>query len=447
MKFRTISFVILLSCLIILPCLGSSLTSTIISSHGTIVHGSSPWLHVDGRYIKNEYDRTVHLTGVHWADLVDDPFFYYGPGLVNWRSDLHIRTGVAKEIGANHIRYSVHLQKFINPYIYTGEHEFDNYGNLMDQAVQELVNYEMYGYFVLHHGSSGADSFMRALLDNTPWTFIAKDYKNVEVGRYESPAVRDDWMAWCEQLAYHYKDTPNVFGYQIWAEPGWAGYEKTEANYVTLFRKWWQFNLETAQAIHRGNPRAIVIVMSPGYYWNHYMSPNQWDGRNGPDYGPLPEPNIIYGVQKYESEDWRVGSLQKAYSQAYEDWFNGLGTLEDARAKQEQWYLEYCFNFAIEHQVPVMNNEFAYSDDLAWNYKDNVNWAWCPEQAQGFYDIWIKYQQGWTQHRWQVGSEYSGGSGSSWGFFASMDTPNIGDYELAPSGQLMSQNFSPLPST
>ena len=397
-----------------------------------------PWLHTDGMYIKNEENQIVHLTGVHWADLVDKPHFYYGPGLINWRSDLNIRTSVAKEMGANHIRYSIHLEKFVNP---TESNVFSEYATWMDRAVQELLNHNMYGYFVLHYGSSYVDDFMRALLDNSPWTFTTTTGET-----YYTPHVRDTWMEWCEQLASHYANIPNVFGYQIWAEPAWAGYERTQENYEILFKEWWQFNLETAQAIHRGNAKAIVIVMSPGYYWTGYMTPNQWDGRNGEDYGPLPEPNIVYAVQKYESEDWRGSTwAQKNYAQAYEDWYNGEGTLENARALQEQWYIEYCFDFAEEFQVPVMNTEFAYCDDLQYNYKDGVPWQWQPEQAQGFYDIWKKYSQHWTQHRWQIGQEY--GSGSPWGFFASTDDPNVGDYELAPSGQLMSQNFSPLPTS
>lgn len=443
-KYTHVLLFVLLSCLIIFPCFAS--VSTIISSTGTIRYPSVPWLHTDGMYIKNEENQNVHLTGVHWADLVDKPFFYYGPGVVNWRSDLAIRTGIAKEMGANHIRYSIHLQKFINPYTYTGDHEFDEYVDWMDDAVQELINNNLYGYFCIHHGSSSADDFMRALLDNSEWTFNALKYDLTVQGTYYTPHVRDTWMDWCEQLASYYINIPNVFGYQIWAEPAWAGYERTQENYEILFKEWWQFNRETAQAIHRGNPKAIVIVMSPGYYWTGYMTPNQWDGRNGEGYGPLPEPNIVYAVQKYESEDWRGSTwAQKNYAQAYEDWYNGIGTLEYARELQEAWYQEYCFDFAEEFQVPVINTEFAYCDDLLWNYKDDVDWAWQAEQAQGFYDIWADYSQGWTQHRWQIGSEYGGGS--PWGFFASTDDPDVGDYELAPSGQLMSQNFSPLPTS
>lgn len=392
-----------------------------------------PKLKVAGRYVQNAIGQQVQLTGVHWPDLVDKPKFYYGPGdgaLNNWKVDLAIRTAVAKTLGANHIRYSIHLEKFINPYIYTGTREFDNYANVMDEAVQQLINQDLYGYFVLHYGSSQADPFMRALLDNSPYTFIARDYTGAEVGRYESSAVRADWLVWCEQLAAHYADIPNVLGYQIWAEPAWAGYERTASNYENyLFPAWWQFNLETARAIHRGNPYALVVVMSPGYYWVNYMSPNQWDGRI------LPEPNIIYGVQKYESEDWRGGSLQKAYDQAYQDWFNGVGTLEDARAKQEQWYLNYLLNFAVNNDVPVMNNEMAYPYDLVYNYKDGRAWPYCSEQAQGFYDIWKKYLQGWTQHRWATRKN------GNWGFFENMDVTEVGDYVLTPSAELMSLNF------
>jgi len=443
MKFTPILLLVLLSCLIILPCIAS--VSTVIPSTGTIRYNTLSWLHTDGMYIKNEENQTIQLTGVHWADLVDKPNFYYGPGIDNWIDNLGIRTAIAKEMGANHIRYSIHLQGFVNPYVYTGEHVYAEYVNEMDEAVQEIVENGMYGYFVLHYGSSAADDFMRALLDNTPWTFNALNYDGTVQGTYYSAAVRDDWMLWCEQLAAHYAGTSNVFGFQIWAEPAWAGYEETGENYEILFKKWWQFNLESAQAIHRGNPNAIVVVMSPGYYWSNYMSPNQWDGRWGENYGTLPEDNIMYGVQKYESEDWRGGANQKAYSEAYANWYNGTGTLEYAQDLQEQWYLEYCFNFAETFQVPVINTEFAYCDDLLWNYKDNVDWSWQPEQVQAFYDIWAKYSQGWTQHRWQIGQEYGGGS--PWGFFASMDTPNVGDYELAPSGQLMTQNFSPLPAS
>jgi hypothetical protein len=441
MKFTPILLVVLISCLIILPCIAS--VSTVIPSMGTIRYSNMSWLHTDGIYIKNEENQTVHLTGVHWADLVDKPRFDAGPGMENWVDNLSIRTAVAKEMGANHIRYSIGLQWFANPYIYsTPNRIYDVYVKEMDEAVQELVNHDLYGYFVLHYGSSYHDAFMRALLDNTEWTFNAVGYDGVTYGTYYTLHVRDDWMLWCEQLAAHYAAIPNVFGYQIWAEPAWAGYERTADNYEILFREWWQFNLETVQAIHRGNPSAIVTVMSPGYYWVNYMSPNQWDGRHG--FGPLPEPNIMYGIQKYESEDFRGGASQKAYSQAYKDWYDGVGTLENALALQEKWYKEYCFDFAEAFQVPVINTEMAYIDDLLWNYKDNVDWAWQPEQAQGFYSIWAKYSQGWTQHRWQIGTEYGGGS--AWGFFASVDEPNVGDYELAPSGQLMSQNFSPLPT-
>jgi hypothetical protein len=402
-----------------------------------------PRLHTDGMLVKDELGRTVDLTGVHWADLVDKGFFYCGPGVVNWRSDMHIRTGVAKEMGANHIRYSIALERYANAFTYTGDHVFDEYVSWMDKAVNELVNYGMYGYFVLHYGSSGHDDFMRALLDNTEWTFRALRYDGTVQGTYYTPHVRDTWMLWCEQLAAHYAVIPNVFGFQIWAEPAWAGYERTQANYEILFKKWRQFNLETVWAMRRGNPSAIVIVMSPGYYWVTYMSPNQWDGRNG--IGILPEPNIMYGVQKYESEDHRGGAMQKAYSEAYENWYNGVEgtTLEKARELQEAWYKAYCFNFAESFQVPLINTEMAYCDDLKYNYKDGIPWPWQPEQAQGFYDIWKKYSQNWTQHRWQIGSEYGGGS--AWGFFASVDTPNVGDYTLAPSGELMRQNFSLLP--
>jgi hypothetical protein len=396
---------------------------------------------VNGTRFENSTGDTYQLAGVHWADLADDNKFYYGPWVEDWVVDVDNRTAVAKAIGANHIRLSIQLEGWANPFTYNGTHYYDNYREVVDAWVQALIDNDMYGYICFHYGSSGHNPFMIALLDNTDYNFtISND--GSEVGYYYSTAVRDDWMNWSTQIAEYYKDVPNVMGYQIWAEPAWGEYQSTQnaTAYDLLFKDWWEFNNDTIAALQDGNSDVISWVVNAGHYSTTYMTPNHWDGRHGAGYGTLPYDNVVYSIQKYESEDYRGGASQQAYSDAYEDWYNGTGSLDTARELQEDWYYEFCFNFSINEDVPVFNTEFAYVDDMEYNDPNAVDWAWQREQAQGFYDIWKNYSQCWTQHRWQIGTTYGGG-GSYWGFFEDWDDPDVGDYTLAPSGDLLQQTL------
>jgi len=356
MKLRALLIAALFSS-VILPTLVSQSVNTQISSFGTVRYAT--WLHTDGRYIKNEYGRIVQLTGFGWQDLLISDHVSASQGSIQFRIKRH------KEIGVNHFRVSISLLgRWAKP------EEHPEYIPTIDEIVQECVKNDMYVYFCFHQGSYKDDGLMQALINNSAYDVWSD--------------ARDAWLNYAKEIASRYKDYPNVFGFQNWAEPGWARFGRKYLNKegdptaaAELATDWASFNLDVARAIHSVNPHALVVVMSPGYYRSKWVSDYYV-------YHPLPEPNIVYGWQDYYYS-WSGTPVYESYA---------AGNFDLAKKQHEAALYLQAFKMLEKNIAPVMITEFAFSNQY-FTGEPNEYVA-----MRDMFKLFSKWNAHWTMFCW-----------------------------------------------
>ena len=404
--FPIFCFFVLLTCSIILPCLGSLPTSIGISSVGKIRYNNLTRLHVDGRYIRNEYGQIVYLTGISWPDIGDTHALFEGAGL-GWssteteRMEARIQRTLALGISFVRVQISLSCVEAGNEIIL----------ERLDYISQRFYEKGIYMLIDFHYGSTAQEWWgelgEQALMDD----------HNAIIG----PGWTTGYLDACKIIASRYKDNPAVVGYQNWAEPAWGEYPQEMQHYDELFYKWRDFNIAVNDAILSVSPESLFVVMSPGYYTFKEVHPNWIDN-------PMPHSNVIYGLQRYLAYDLKSSPPYPTMQQYYVD-----GNYEAGKAAVEQYIKHYYVDF-LQHNIgPVMNTEFGFYNDLRCTQESKM--------AQDWYDLHKKYNAHWIQFAWGVGA-------SHW-YVLKRDAgwnPSINYWSLTPSGELMIQNLEPLPA-
>jgi len=398
--FVVIALISLMLILVLNPDVMSSVlnSGTVIPSSGTIKK-TITWLHTENGYIKNEYGEVVQLTGVGIQEFMAGRRIGYSVpadenGSTQNRATVASYFKKIKDAGANHVRISIKLlQKWCNPV------DYSDYIPNLDMCVEETAKLNLYIYFCFHYGSHSDDGLMQALIDNSAW------------GAWNNS--RDDWLSTAKEIAYRYRNYKNVMGYQNQAEPGWARFGRDYLNmegnstvYAILCQEWASFNLDVARAIHSVNPNALVFVSSPGYYARKNVCDYYYNN-------PLNETNIVYAWQ-----DYHCYQTNQPFWKSY-----GAGNYTLAEQQQENWLTSIAFRMSNKG-YPVHLVEFGFT-------KDFTEISFERQMTQDMYDIFSGHKQGWSQFCW--------GSGNSQWYLL------YDDGNLTESGQLMKQNFTPLP--
>lgn len=410
--FSIVCMVVLLSCLIILSCSGSLPISTSISSVGKIRYSDLTRLHIDGRYIKNEYGQIVYLTGVSFPDIGDDHTLFEGEGL-GWSSTeterLEARIQRIVALGIPFVRVHISLS-CVEP------------GNevilkRLDYLSQRFYKEGIYMLIDFHYGST-AQEWWGELGEQT-----LLDDHNAIIG----PEWTIGYLDACKIIAARYKDNPAVIGYQNWAEPAWGEYPQEMQYYPELFSKWRDFNIAVNDAILSVSPDSLLVVMSPGYYTFKEVHAYWIDN-------PMPQSNVIYGVQRYLAYDLKSSPPYSTLQQYYVD-----GNYEAGKTALEKYLKRYYFDFLQYNIGPVMNTEFGFYYDLSKTEEARM--------AQDWYDLHKQYNAHWIYFAWSASPKDEGG-GSHWGILDSVAgwDPSIKYWPLVASGELMVQNVEPLPT-
>lgn len=170
------------------------------------------WLHTDGRYIRDELGRRIHLRGISKMGLE-----YTKEGYHIVENDYDIM----KEMGANIVRI---------PYTMEWIYEED-YLYRIDLQIQWCKEREMYVILDMHR----------------------------PIHKYQKgfPSNQTYWMQQWMFVAERYKNEDTVIGVDLWNEPrdvSWG--------------KWRDAAQNCARLIHSVNPKLLIIVEGVGWGWD-----------------------------------------------------------------------------------------------------------------------------------------------------------------------------------
>lgn len=304
------------------------------------------WLHVDGKYIRDERGQIVFLRGTGLGDLSwqtrwaaeRTPGDYQEltqrieqlPKLTRNRANV-IRVAITPNPGVTfpedeHYPWNATL---VDPYLNIWDTEI--HPEIYDDQIDALVNLaqanniylilEFHGGFtspgnIERYGGDpvGANSYTSALaLDPTPWI---------------------DWhLHWVNR----YVDTHFVVGFELWNEPwdaafGYGNRDLGRERYI-------QMSLQCVEAISNANPKALMILTSAPYGYIH---------QDFIDLHPLPY-NVVYGWHSYYNkwpdywkQEYAVGDWEKAYNKTL------LKLQKDHLGK------------ALEAELPLIATEFGW---------------------------------------------------------------------------------------
>jgi hypothetical protein len=349
MKVRTLAFFFLLIALIIEPSLGSLTSGSIISSSGTIQYYHTSWLHVEGRYIKNELGDIVFLRGAAFGDLSWQNKWQGGSVLPRFQEYI--------KYGANVVRCAIGGRTLYDP-------------SVVASSVQELFDLCVANniYVVLDfHGGLSAEECASLGADSTPYL--------------------EWWRYWVSK----YYNVPNVL-YELYNEP-WTEEIGGAEVYYSMIR-------QAISLIQSYNPRALIIVASAN--WNT-IDADYWV--NNPVNG-----NIVYSWDHYYKDfglelknAYKTGDYETGYQlmdqQIYSDAmyasveYNLPVVCTEFGFLPEHFPNNVIIPQAVEDYISVMNKyETGW---LMWMWWQNPsNYGMCDGSWSKLYitgEIWARY--------------------------------------------------------
>lgn len=351
MKWLSSIFLGLLLCLasILHPCLALQGSSSRIESVGTINYQRQlTWLHVDGRWIKDENGNIVTLRGAGEMSLA------YGIyGVTSY--DDHSRYlskhtfEIAAQAGANIIRFGLNMEDTFNT----------KYQDMVKQAVQWCKELGMWCNIEFHAPDSGGgqgEYWMPVLLDPEG------------TGFYEA------WEIWAQE----FQNESTVCAFGLMSEPppeGTNGY-----TYEELEAMWRPIVVEAIHRIHAINPNVLIFV--DNIQWSsdlHQFIEN-----------PLNEPNVVYCLHRYYHFDWYTNHLP--YANAY-----ASGDFETGYNLMKQFYYDKGFKL-LDMGYPVIMEEFGcYREDPESPYEPKTADPNYLIQINETYKLFREWQAGYTQ--------------------------------------------------
>jgi hypothetical protein len=394
-----------------------------------------PRLHVEGRYIKNEYGQIVNLTGLNFFSL-GYPISSYAPdwdGTINWRfGDPSVSrykqtkevitpylVSKWKEIGVNSVRL------LLNWYVWRGIYEnrtpgsWPEYIPQVDLLVEECSKQGIYVILTfMQYSSHEFDGVY-----NTPETF------------------KQEWIEWLVEVVTRYKDNPAVAGIDIINEPKlehWAGSWK---NRNIGHEVYYSAALEAAQAIHNANPNILIFIetgLQQHPRWTKF-DPYLIDH---PIHTQVP--NVVYEFHRYYFQTYLYRSKESPeypdngpllpdgldYPASYKN-----GDYELARQQMEQvWYDELFY--VLDKGYPMWYGEFGFKGGYD-RYGNLVEPAW-DVVLNDTLQLCNKYGVGWSYLGWDSGI------GDRYGVLLRDDNGYYTVYE-EPKAGIVQQNFMFLP--
>lgn len=334
-----------------------------ILASGEIVYaGGLPWLHTEGRYIKDQYGREVVLHGVN-LDIRDID----NVTIFRWRfggNTVNETITLTKQVGAKIIRLAAD----------GGLWERPDYKELVDTVVALSADAGMYVAIDFHQ-----------IIDE--WTPQLK----AEMIMNDTSQQRALWLDFWISVATRFKNQSAVL-YSILNEPQKAKYKLDEAAPA-----WYDLALNLSREIHAVNPKALILVstLCDSSKKIQYFDQN-----------PLPESNIVYVWHDYYANDLYFPYRKYQYALNYAD-----GNLSTARVELEQ-FLQDAALFMLDLDLPVIMEEFGATPTfLNQSTREKYpvpNWD---IEIQDRYNFYASYNLTWIQWIWKREIQTSQGFG------------------------------------
>jgi aryl-phospho-beta-D-glucosidase BglC (GH1 family) len=211
------------------------------------------WLHVDGKYIKDESGDVVRLRGVNII-------FYYPVSWWQGKLDCMFNSKL-EALGVNVIRLATQMA-----YFPTYSAEMDWMVNWCKQRGIRVI--------IDCHKLPPAP---------TDWPFPP----SIPSGWFDNGTAGEEWMQWWESVVTHYKDEPTVFGIGLLNEP----HDTLSGDSALMLLKWKTRAEECVRRVKAINPHIIPFVS--GEWAMNFWSSDQMEH-------PIPffqqDPNFEYDV-------------------------------------------------------------------------------------------------------------------------------------------------------
>jgi hypothetical protein len=369
-------------------------------------YGEISWLHVDGKYLKDEREQIVYLRGTGVGDL-------------SWRTrwtgedfqgDYDMLTDRVNNLtrltngDANVIRVAITPNPKITypedehyPWdavlvdvknnIWETEIHPEVYDDQVDAIVSLAKSNNIYLIIEFHCGFTSPGNIERyggdPLGPNSYVAALALD-----------PTPLIDWhLHWVNR----YSDEPTVVGFEIWNEPWDAAFGHGDRDFGR--ERYIDMTLQVAEAIDRANPKALIILTSAPFGYIH---------QDFIDLHPLPY-NLVYGWHcyykgwpDYWKQEYAAGDWEAAYNKTlYKIQRDHIGK-------------------AMEAGLPIVSTEFG------WWAREDLEPAW-DHQMHDYLSILNDFETSWFVWSW-------------WGNPQHMGLANNYNYsELSPQGEIWSE--------
>lgn len=328
-------------------------------------------LHVEGRYIKDDLGRTIHLRGVTGGGWVDDYTGLWSPegggtldGMFNWNPEaVKQHLDAIKSWGVNFIRSLTAVDYW----------KFDVEGHR--QHIKDFITwsgergiYVLFGFYQVQHYFEGGDEDQTAF-PYPPYTIHSEIIAN-----------EDEFVALWADVAQELGAYPNVL-FDLWNEVG-GGYERDEV----ARNHWWDIAQRCVDAIRAQGDNIIDLEFGWGVYYDF-----NWGPLDVP-YGatmewisdcPVNATNLIYDTHIYR-DGGGVGYWSGNYSKAYLyddvksafqnmkiDWVGE--TLNKSLIIGETGANLWWTGEDLEHELAAFNNTFTILNEWGLGY---AAWIW-----------------------------------------------------------------------
>ena len=327
--------------LLVFPILGQQQNVQVISSQGGINGGGKlGWLHVDGRWIKDESNNTISFTGTTLATTawIWDTHEYW-----NHAQDPIPMANRMADLGVTWVRITISRQFWIDQEIGA------SYKDLIDRYVREFTLRNVY----------------------------------CTVGLMSHDILGDDqaiWLDFLAELATRYIDNPGMCGIYIYNEP------QTPPYYADVWHEWANLG---AQTIHNINPSLLILL-----HGNLWQDPSRID----PYWvtNPIPVPNVVYLYHHYFWQEWWYA--HRDFAESYE-----AGNYALAKQQMEAALYDRYWKYAVEHNLCIMNEELGFNDPVDASPTDMGYSPGFPQCMHDYLELHNKYSIPWNEYAWFQG--------------------------------------------
>jgi hypothetical protein len=219
------------------------------------------------------------------------------------------------------------------------------------------------------------DDYVRELTSRGIYCWIANMGNEFLTDAPDNPTP---WLNFLTEIANRYKDNPGMCGISIWNEV-----PLTEIGYNT----WYTWANLAAEAINDANPNLLILVRA--YHPNRQGIDPHWADN------PIQVPNVVYYYHSYYWHYYYYGHEDFAESYA-------AGNYTLAKQQMEQTFYDRFWKYAVEHDMPIMCEEFGFNGGLSPAGKGYGNEPGWPRCQIDFMDLHEKYQIPWNQYDWWV---------------------------------------------